>query len=741
MAEADDVQAKNEVTWATEEQKIRTARRRFLSRALLAVSGVVALTRRSEALFPLVAAAPQTKPVCPPPSPAFVPVGEITSGNRKLKAVLSVIGGSLNVPGTDQKQMLRFYSGYNTDNPDQKWPVANNAGPGPTFRCELDDSVQITFLNRVDIKNFSRTGLYSAEAGTAKGLCDEFQAGKWYPANDKYPNCFHASSAANVHFHGCHITPSTTGDNVLVNVWPDSKMTDSDIKMIQAWFQEIFDTGVAVPDWTALPPKWREFQMGPEPLNSSDRKGLIARYDDTAVYQGGKLPENLRLWPANQKKINDKNWPQYYAGSYPFCFRISRWNESPDSMGQAPGTHWYHAHKHGSTSINLFNGLAGALIIEDNSPTGYDGALKGFYTKQGQKLDQFVLVLQQITDTITMLVTNRDAGPPPVLVNGQLTPTITMQPGQIQLWRCINATVQAFINAQFNPLQQKTLTGRASNLKVNYRQTAQDGVQFAWENYNAAQNVNPPVKLGPGNRVDLLVQAPLAPGCYALQDAGSGPLLFINVTGATVSMKFPGQADYPPMPGFLADIGSAKPHNPIVYGHRLDPEPSPSDPVFNKATLNQFLIDGEQFDGSVKQRMKLGDAEEWTIGNMDEGRKITHPFHIHVNPFQVVEIFDPAKMIAPLKLKPPYVWFDTFPIPLPSDKYPDGSPRIDPNTNQKTTAMGYFKMRTRFVDFTGLYVQHCHILAHEDRGMMQLVQVCKDTESEQCMKEANAEHH
>ena len=36
---------------------------------------------------------------------------------------------------------------------------------------------------------------------------------------------------------------------------------------------------------------------------------------------------------------------------------------------------------------------------------------------------------------------------------------------------------------------------------------------------------------------------------------------------------------------------------------------------------------------------------------------------------------------------------------------------------------GYFKMRTRFADFTGEFVNHCHILAHEDRGMMQLIEV------------------
>ena len=117
--------------------------------------------------------------------------------------------------------------------------------------------------------------------------------------------------------------------------------------------------------------------------------------------------------------------------------------------------------------------------------------------------------------------------------------------------------------------------------------------------------------------------------------------------------------------------------------------------------------------------MKLGDAEEWTIKNEDTTMRIAHPFHIHINPFQVVEVFDPATMTEPLKLKRPWVWWDAFPIP----------------------AGGYFKMRTRFVDFTGVYVQHCHILAHEDRGMMQLVQVCNEPKSEQCRMESGVEHH
>jgi FtsP/CotA-like multicopper oxidase with cupredoxin domain len=39
------------------------------------------------------------------------------------------------------------------------------------------------------------------------------------------------------------------------------------------------------------------------------------------------------------------------------------------------------------------------------------------------------------------------------------------------------------------------------------------------------------------------------------------------------------------------------------------------------------------------------------------------------------------------------------------------------------TVPGYFKMRSRFVDYAGQYVLHCHILAHEDRGMMTVVEV------------------
>jgi hypothetical protein len=91
------------------------------------------------------------------------------------------------------------------------------------------------------------------------------------------------------------------------------------------------------------------------------------------------------------------------------------------------------------------------------------------------------------------------------------------------------------------------------------------------------------------------------------------------------------------------------------------------------------------------------------------------------NPFAARQCFlDPknentwsvAGACGPQKPGSHLIWWDTFAIP---------SARNDPNA--ATPILGYFKMRSRFVDYPGTYVMHCHILIHEDRGMMFTVDV------------------
>ena len=117
-------------------------------------------------------------------------------------------------------------------------------------------------------------------------------------------------------------------------------------------------------------------------------------------------------------------------------------------MGQAPGTHWYHAHKHGSTAINVMNGMTGAFIIEGKYDDDLNEAYGSYVLTNGpwNVRSQKILVLNQL-GTVPNALTggagpSSPSGPAWVdfSVNGQLRPKLQMQPGEVQLWRIINTS-------------------------------------------------------------------------------------------------------------------------------------------------------------------------------------------------------------------------------------------------------------------------------------------------------------
>jgi FtsP/CotA-like multicopper oxidase with cupredoxin domain len=233
-------------------------------------------------------------------------------------------------------------------------------------------------------------------------------------------------------------------------------------------------------------------------------------------------------------------------------------------------------------------------------------------------------------------------------------------------------------------------------------------------------------------------------------------LLTINVSGTPATnhaAQFKPTA--PSFPPFLADITSAevKGTKKLLFA---------SGPPGGVPTPAMHTIDGKKFDGEVGEVVLLNTVEEWKV--MNATLKISHPFHIHINPFQVVEVFNPNATVTDpqtgttlpkyvfdsnaVKNKniqcllnplgnpddwkpcdsPPVnnnvIWWDVFPIPSgtnPTDA--NGNKILDPATNKPIMVPGFFKMRSRFVDYSGFYVIHCHILAHEDRGMMTIVEV------------------
>ncbi len=697
----------------------------------------------------------------------LITIPEIESENGRLQATVilsdeqrSLAGSAAGTPCDFQR--LRFFKGFKTSQP-TPWPSAGDPIPGPTLRVHVGDLVELTFLNQVNPSNFPNT-LDQGEIGKTPG-CDIATATRQnpstpptaqiYPRNDSYPNCLHGSSTANIHYHGTHTTPSTTGDNVLLFIHPalriDGKIQPED-GFVRQQFAEYFqwcEKNGSAENWEQLPPAWQATQ-----------KKLLQTYDKTAPYKGvnGALPADMQLWPKNEHNLSKGLWPQYSIGAFPYCFRLPAYDPAKVKMGQSPGTHWYHAHKHGSTALNVGNGMTGTLIIEG----AYDDTLKNFYKETEQHRNwgfvERVLVIQQLETSLNLLSPTNKGGPAPLSVNGRLNPVVTMKPNQVQMWRVLNQAPRDFV--QFDSFTTHGKGGQS----VAWRQIAQDGVQFAYANYQRIGTIDAKFNLAAANRADLLVRAPNQVGDYALQvvpsvsDVPTGTpvtLLTVRVKADDKPISPPmdfiqSEQDFPTFPVFLADI-----YGPFYKQRNLYFNTNPHSARKGQGQMPLHEINGKLFgDHEVDQRMTLNSVEEWTMYNQTVN--IAHPFHIHINPFQVVEVFKPNSAEAKdptgkcyadpttpdtwkpcQKLAPPWIWWDTFAIPTARQDTLPASVCTQLNQcpadiQQYTTCTagactvtipGYFKMHSRFADFTGQYVLHCHILAHEDRGMMELVEV------------------
>ncbi len=103
---------------------------------------------------------------------------------------------------------------------------------------------------------------------------------------------------------------------------------------------------------------------------------------------------------------------------------------------------------------------------------------------------------------------------------------------------------------------------------------------------------------------------------------------------------------------------------------------------------------------------RLGSVEEWQFANYNNDE---HPMHIHVNDFQVISYYDPT---TGLRTGPDKFGIDNANVPVPSMM-----------SDETVIEPGWLSLRTRFDDYIGLYVMHCHRLNHEDNGLMALVNV------------------
>ena len=329
------------------------------------------------------------------------------------------------------------------------------------------------------------------------------------------------------------------------------------------------------------------------------------------------------------------------------------------------GTYWYHPHHHGSADVQISSGMAGALIVDgDFADVPEIAAARAR-----------VLVLNEVIFDNFGTIENYDtvwpeAVPRFLAINGQREPIIRMRPGEVQRWRIVQACHESDLRL--------ALEGHALHA------IAYDGIPLSTiEQHDSLVVV-------PGQRADVLVRAG-EPGEYQLaavaNDQGypspTGPLARVVVSGAPLPMDLPTVLPAPPLSPI--DDGELTGARRIVLSTR-NPEYPPA------ANFEEFafLIDGQQFDiNRVDQAITLGSVEEWTVVNDDEA---DHIFHIHTNPFQVMAVNGEAPAVP--------LWRDTVIVPRHGD----------------------LTFRSRFLDFTGKSVLHCHMMNHEELGMMQLIE-------------------
>jgi L-ascorbate oxidase len=164
-------------------------------------------------------------------------------------------------------------------------------------------------------------------------------------------------------------------------------------------------------------------------------------------------------------------------------------------------------------------------------------------------------------------------------------------------------------------------------------------------------------------------------------------------------------AEFSPMPDLrrIADVG----HTSTIF----DIEVPPAVPK------DTFEVDGKAYQPDQYKKLTLGKVDEWDITS----KLGNHPYHIHVNPFQIVAIYGPdGKSI--FDGKGYCTELDkTAAKPNPDPQYCD---QIGVFRDTIIIKKGYHVIvRSHYEDFPGDFVLHCHILDHEDEGMMQNIRI------------------
>jgi bilirubin oxidase len=342
------------------------------------------------------------------------------------------------------------------------------------------------------------------------------------------------------------------------------------------------------------------------------------------------------------------------------------------------GTYWFHPHTHEHTAEQVFRGMAGLFVVRsqtDPVPAG---------------IEEKLLVVSDLrlasdgsipADTALDWQNGREGNY--VLVNGQYQPKLGINPGQSQRWRILNATNARYLRLA---LDQHTFTLIGT-----------DGGLLGAPVPGLSE-----ILLAPAQRVEVIVTAGLIAGASAVLQSlpyergtmgmmGTGsstvPLLTVNYSRSAALPVATPTALRP-----IAPLGAPTAYKHLVLSSGMGMGMGMG--MMGTGGMMQFLIDGKSFDPArIDLTSRVNAVEQWTVENRSS---MDHPFHLHGTQFQVVSRTRGGATIA----EPTLAWRDVV--------------------NVAAFESVVFKVVQSQL---GTRMYHCHILEHEDQGMMGVLDV------------------
>jgi FtsP/CotA-like multicopper oxidase with cupredoxin domain len=402
----------------------------------------------------------------------------------------------------------------------------------------------------------------------------------------------------------------------------------------------------------------------------------------------------------------------------PFEYRFRIPQDEP------PGLYWYHPHIHGFSKPQVLGGASGALIVEgiERARSELAGLLERVFIIRDEDLMNPNALPSKSEPVVPHFLLDRDGdaanngtgfGKPakdlsinyvPVPYPDYPPAVIRMKPGERQLWRVLNASAITYLNLEI------LFNGNPQPLGL----VAMDGVPIG--EFAPGESINSQTHLGipPGARVEFIIQGPAEgeTGLLVTRTVDTGPggendpnrMLARIVAAPDAPEPRSKLSDSPkPLPAprkeWLGNVAPVRVRR-LYFSEKLA---DPSDPT--SAVEFYLTVDGQTpkmfdmnstFPDIIAQQ---GTVEDWIIENRSQE---LHAFHIHQLHFLLLDYM--GKPVNETFLR------DTVNVPYYDSRrlaYPSIRIRVD----------------FRDSNIMGTFPYHCHLLEHEDKGMMGTIRV------------------